>query len=266
MNRSDLNGQKFGKLTVLDYHGVDKYGQSEWLCECECGGKTIVKAYNLKSGRTTSCGCRRHEHFSDDLTGKQFGRLTVIDFDHTDSKGRAYWNCVCRCGKKIVVRQDELKSGHTMSCGCYARDVTRERCTKHGLTNERLYNIWRAMRHRCRDTENIRYGGRGIAVCDEWNDFETFYDWAMHNGYEPNLTIDRIDNDGNYCPENCRWVNSITQGNNRCTNRYIEYNDVKHTISEWSRIFGMHRETLRHRINNNNMQDFEDYFDARKNE
>ena len=266
MNRADLKGKKFGKLTVLDCCGVDKYGQTEWLCECDCGNKAIVKAYNLKIGKTTSCGCRKYERFSDDLTGKQFGRLTVVDFDHIDQHGRAYWSCVCQCGEKAVVRQDGLKSGHTISCGCYAKDSSRERSTKHGLSNERLYDIWRAMRHRCRNTEYARYGGRGIKVCDEWNDYETFYDWAIHNGYESDLSIDRIDNDGDYCPENCRWANNVTQGNNKSTNRYIEYNGISHTISEWSRIFGIHRESLRYRINNHNMQDFEEYFKLRKEE
>lgn len=87
-----------------------------------------------------------------------------------------------------------------------------------------------------------------------------FYDWAMHNGYSPELSIDRIDNDGDYCPENCRWADDITQANNKCTNRIIEYNGVTHTVKEWSRLFGVHYETLRHRISRNDMRDFEEYF------
>lgn len=260
MRRADFKGLKFGKLTVLDFYGVDKFGQSEWLCECECGNKTVVKMNNLKRGTTTSCGCRKHKRFSEDLTGKRFGRLLVIGFDHTGEKGHSYWNCECDCGEKAIVRRDQLLSGHTTSCGCYVSDVNRDRCTKHGLSNERLYDIWRAMKHRCKNTEISRYGGRGIEVCDEWNDFKAFYDWSIHNGYKPNLSIDRINNDGNYSPENCRWADNVTQGNNRCTNRYVEYNGFRHTISEWSRLFGVHRETLRYRINHGDMQDFEKYF------
>lgn len=263
MKRADLKGEKFGKLTVIDFYSIDKWGQSKWLCECECGNKTVVSMNNLKRGTTVSCGCRKYERFGENLTGKQFGRLSVISFDHMESKGRSYWLCECSCGKRVVARRDQLLSGHTTSCGCYAIDNTRERATKHGLSNERLYDIWRAMRYRCRnetDSRYFRYGGRGIKVCDEWNDFETFYNWAMQNGYEPNLSIDRIDNDGDYCPENCRWVNDITQANNKCTNRNVEYNGVTHTVSEWARLFGVHKETLRYRINHADMRDFEAYF------
>lgn len=261
MTRIDLTGKKFGKLTVLNFYDVDKYGQSEWVCECECGNKIIAKMGNLRRGHTTSCGCRKYERFSEDLTGKQFGRLAVLGFDHIGLKGRAYWCCRCQCGEMVVVRQDELKSGHTTSCGCYAIDINRERCTKHGLSTSRLYSIWRGMRERCRDTTYQRYGGRGITVCDEWNDFKKFYDWSINNGYDSDLTIDCINNDGDYCPENCRWTDYTTQGNNRCTNRYIEYNGETHTVAEWSRILNVHVETLRHRIKQGNMSDFRKYFD-----
>ena len=106
-----------------------------------------------------------------------------------------------------------------------------------------------------------RYGGRGIKVCDEWNkDFLCFYNWSISHGYSPELQLDREDNDGNYCPENCRWVNDITQANNKCTNRNVEYNGVTHTVSEWARLFGVHKETLRYRINHADMRDFEAYF------
>lgn len=263
MRRVDLTGKKFGKLTVLNFYDVDKYGQSEWLCECECGNKIVAKMGNLRRGHTTSCGCRKYERFSEDLTGKQFGRLTVLGFDHMGSKGRAYWCCKCQCGEVITVRQDELKSDHTTSCGCYAIDVKRERCTKHGLSNEKLYSVWRGMRHRCNSANYKRYGGRGISVCDEWNNFKMFYDWAVDNGYKPGLTIDRINNDGDYRPENCRWADDITQANNKCTNRRVEYNGIVHTVSEWARIFGVNRESLSYRIKHDNMRDFEEYFGGR---
>lgn len=257
---NDLRGQRFGRLVVLDYHGVDKYGQKEWMCKCDCGNETIVKAWNLKSGKTVSCGCRRYDRFSEDLSGKRFGRLIVIKFDHMGPKGRAYWLCRCDCGNEIIARQDGLKNGHTRSCGCYAVDTTKKLATKHNLSSDRLYSIWRGMRYRCRDTNAKRYGGRGIEVCDEWENFESFYNWAMDNGYEPGLTIDRINNDGDYCPENCRWADNITQANNKCTNRVIEYKGIAHTVKEWSRLLGIHYETLRHQLNCNDMHTFENYF------
>lgn len=260
MRRINLVGKRFGKLTVLKLSGVDKFGQSEWLCECDCGNQTIVKGGNLRNGHTTSCGCRKFDRFSEDITGKRFGRLKVLSFDHMESHGRSYWLCKCDCGNEIIVRRDQLLSGHTKSCGCYALDKTRERATVHGLCNTRLYGIWRAMRYRCRSKNYERYGGRGVKVCDEWENFETFYKWAMNNGYEDGLSIDRRDNDGDYCPNNCRWVDDTTQANNKSTNRMVEYNGISHTISEWSRIFGIHRETLSYRIKHGNMRDFEEYF------
>lgn len=260
MKRADFTGKNFGKLTVLNYYGTDKHGQSLWLCECECGNETVVTMSNLKRGHTTSCGCRKFEQFGENLTNKYFGHLKVLGFDHMGPRGRSYWQCRCECGEVVVVRRDRLISGHTTSCGCYATDVNKERMTKHGLSTTRLYSIWRGMRQRCRDTKYERYGGKGIQVCDEWDDFREFYNWAIHNGYEPNLSIDRIDNDGDYCPENCRWVDNIVQGNNKCTNRYIEYNGITHTVSEWSRIFGVHRESLNYRIKHGNMRDFENFF------
>ena len=119
---------------------------------------------------------------------------------------------------------------------------------------------------RCRreDNDNYnRYGGRGIDVCSEWDDFAEFQRWAIDNGYNEDLTIDRIDNDDGYCPENCRWVDTLTQGNNRTTNHVITYNGETHTIAEWSRILGIKYPTLYSRLNRGDMRDFEDYFDIR---
>lgn len=120
------------------------------------------------------------------------------------------------------------------------------------------------MRARCNNPKNHaykNYGGRGITVCNEWDeDFKSFYDWAMNNGYKPNLSIDRIDNDKGYCPDNCRWATRIEQSNNRRMCRHIIYNEVDHTIAEWSRILNVPYRNLRERINRGDMQDFERYF------
>lgn len=120
------------------------------------------------------------------------------------------------------------------------------------------------MRARCNNPKSHaykNYGGRGITVCNEWDEnFKSFYDWAMNNGYKPNLSIDRIDNDKGYCPDNCRWATRIEQSNNRRMCRHIIYNEVDHTIAEWSRILNVPYRNLRERINRGDMRDFERYF------
>lgn len=157
--------------------------------------------------------------------GQRFGRLTVIDGPlkkRESGRSRAYWLCRCDCEKTVWVRENNLKSGHTQSCGCLAAD-TRRHGKRFKYGNEyarkmRLYRIWSEMRYRCSKPTNKDfkyYGGRGIAVCAEWlYDFTSFREWAMSAGYQDDLTIDRIDVDGNYCPENCRWVTMSEQNKN----------------------------------------------------
>lgn len=189
-----------------------------------------------------------------DLTGKKFGRLRVVNRadDYISPKGyvAVNWLCKCDCGNTPIVRGCNLKSGLTKSCGCEKVDHPTQ--LKHGGKGTRLYKIWKSMRTRCNNPndKNYRYyGGRGISICREWNDFKAFKDWAMTNGYGDNLTIDRINNNGNYCPENCRWADSTTQANNTRRNHFIEYNGERHTLSEWSRITGISYQKIKDRIN-----------------
>lgn len=225
----DLTGQKFRRLTVTGFERTrDLRGNSRivWNCACDCGGFTKTHGTKLKSGHTQSCGCLQRERTSmasmNDISGMKFGRLTAIK--NAGSKNqRRMWECLCDCGNKCIVCESALTSGNTKSCGCIAKELLISRNTVHGKCGTRLYKTWRNMKTRCYNKNCVEYscyGGRGIKVCDEWlNDFSVFYDWAMEHGYDDNLTIDRIDNDKNYCPENCCW---ITRSEN-IRKRNVEY-------------------------------------------
>lgn len=189
-----------------------------------------------------------------DHSGERFGRLTVLKRVYVEQKGHrshAYWLCKCDCGNETVVDGSNLRRGTTKSCGCYQKESMDRFCT-HRKSNTRLYGIWRTMKTRCYNQSYDsfhRYGGRGITICDEWlNDFQSFYDWAMENGYSDDLTIDRIDNNGNYEPSNCRWATAKEQSNNTRRNVRIEFNGESHTMAEWSKILGIKYITLYKRI------------------
>lgn len=190
-----------------------------------------------------------------DLTGQRFGRLEVIGF-HGLERRQAMWDCRCDCGNMCVKRGYLLRSGQTVSCGCILHDILIERNTVHGLSKHPVYNIWQHMKKRCYNKNCLDYkdyGGRGITVCDEWkDDFRSFYDWSMANGWEKGLYIDRINNDGNYEPSNCRWTTMTVQANNTRRIHAITYNGKTQSMMDWCEELDLDYYCTRSRINNYN--------------
>ena len=186
-----------------------------------------------------------------DLTGQKFGRLTTLYRLH-NIKGKTKWLCVCDCGNLKEVILSDLLLGKSKSCGCLAKELVSSRSTIHGQCGTRLYRIWTKMKERCYTTTNKRYkdyGGRGVAVCAEWkNGFMSFYNWAMANGYDDTLTIDRIDVDGNYEPTNCRWITMKQQSRNKRSNIIFTYNGVTHCLIDWCNILNLKYNTIKMRI------------------
>lgn len=183
-----------------------------------------------------------------DLTGKEFGRILVLSRAVTRAKKGTRWKCKCTCGTIFFARSWNLRKGNTTSCGCYSAELK----FKHGRHPKKLYAVWHHMKDRCFNPNNSRYhryGGRGITICPEWRyDFAVFREWALTHGYQEGLTIDRIDNDGNYQPENCRWITNLEQQNNKANSRLITAHGETHTIAEWARILNIDPRTLHHRF------------------
>lgn len=187
-----------------------------------------------------------------DMTNLRFGRLTVLECVGRDNNGNALWRCKCDCGKENIVDGCRLRKGNTKSCGCYNIYRTKICNSTHRKSKTRLYAIWGGIKARCSNPKCEafkKYGGRGIKFCKDWVFYENFEKWALNNGYSSNLTIDRIDNDGNYEPSNCRWISSKEQSLNTSRNHYLELNGEKHTAYEWSVITGIRLSTILQRIN-----------------
>ena len=188
----------------------------------------------------------------------KYGMMTVIREVGRDYKSNAFVLCKCDCGCEKVVRLGSLKRGLIKSCGCYGRRLASERMKNnklgatHGLSKTRLYRIWQAMKARCTNCKNDRfkdYGGRGIKICDEWlGSFEVFRDWATSHGYSDKLTIDRIDVNGNYTPENCRWITNDEQQNNKRNNHLVNYKGRTYTLTQLSRKLNIPDSTLWYKL------------------
>ena len=189
-----------------------------------------------------------------DITGERFGRLVVVERVENDSNGQAMWLCQCDCGSEPkVIRGSQLRNGKISSCGCFHKEQLSDFRTTHGMAKCRLYRIWKNMKQRCCNKNHPRYldyGGRGITVCDEWvNDFTSFREWANSAGYNDGLSIDRIDVNSGYSPDNCRWADNKTQQNNRTTNHYITINNNTKTLREWCDEYKISYVLVRDRIN-----------------
>lgn len=271
-NRFDPNryiGNRYGMLTVIDFDH-DEINSNNVIhfmrCHCDCGNESIANLSHLINGHTTSCGCKKVRNV-ENFIGKRYGRLVVLGEDHEEYNQKRvvrYVKCHCDCGNDTIVNLQLLIDGTTKSCGCYNREIH----TKHGKSNHRLYNILTGMKQRCYNPKKDNYalyGGRGIRICDEWldhdNGFQRFYDWAMEHGYADDLTIDRIDSDGNYEPNNCRWVNALKQGKNIRANVFITYiyrldkkrvGYLTYCATDWGRITGTSYQTIRYNLEHRN--------------
>lgn len=203
------------------------------------------------------------------LIGQKFGRLTVIGLDDRGTR-KTYWVCQCDCGRMKSARSDGLLCGAIKSCGCMKKEQDRINLTSnhsHKQSGKRIYHIWQGIKGRCynsNDTRYHRYGGRGISMCDDWkNSFQNFYDWAMSSGYEENLTIDRIDNDGNYCPSNCRWATIKEQCDNRSTTIKITIGNVTKSLIEWCKVFEIEYPAAVNRYRRNEFISIDDLFNSK---
>lgn len=195
-----------------------------------------------------------------DLSGKRFGNLQVLSLAPKSGRGTR-WLCQCDCGNKTIVARNNLVYGNTKSCGCLVGKANSRKkygeksIQKEDSQTKRLYQIWQGMKARCYNKNNKDYkyyGKLGVSICSEWKDnFEEFYYWSMANGYKENLTIDRINNDKGYSPDNCRWVEQSEQKGNRRNVKMYEYNGESASLAEWARKMGISYKTLYARIHRN---------------
>lgn len=183
-----------------------------------------------------------------DLIGEKFGKLVVVEYVGMNKHKKSNWKCICECGETCICTTGNLKSGNSAKC----KKCKNKSQIKHKVSNNRILTIWSGMKRRCyveHDEAYPKYGGRGIKICDEWlNNVEMFEKWALENGYDDSLSIDRIDVNGDYCPENCRWADDLTQQNNRSNNHLLTFYGETKTIREWERVSGISRSTFMGRI------------------
>lgn len=258
-NYEDLTGRRFGRYTVLEYSHRGKNWAAHWRCQCDCGAVKVVAAGALRSGNTASCGCLFRENViarcRENLTGRRFGRLTVIGYAESYKRKYAKWRCQCKCGKEVVTRAATLKSGMTKSCGCLVREVSSQVNRTHGLTFKiPEYRCWIGMKTRCynrRERSWKNYGGRGIGVCASWR--KSFVAFLADMGRKPTAkhSLDRINVDAGYdcgkcqdckkrkAPANCKWATTAEQNRNQRSNWRISFGARTLTLAEWAEETGL---------------------------
>ena len=256
INLDDLIGKKFNKLTILSAtREYDNSLQRYIMCKCQCEcGKVIMCRYNsLIKNATKSCGCIQRKNL-DTLIGKVFGRLTVISAERRKqgTHYRIYCKCQCECGNIKEIVYDALRIGKTKSCGCN-RKSKQDKLKLCQEIKLKLYKIYYSIKTRCYNRKTYiykYYGGKGIKICDEWlNNFNNFYQWALANNYRINFSIDRININDNYCPENCRWIPRNEQNNNKGNNLAITINNETKTLSQWCKKYHANYSVVLKRIN-----------------
>jgi hypothetical protein len=185
------------------------------------------------------------------LVGNRFGKLLVIEKAES-LKGHTRWLCRCDCGKECIVHGNSLKTGNTTSCGCYRTENAKRLYSSVRQNDKHLYAVWNGIKQRCRNKNNLsykNYGGRGIKMDDEWaNNYETFYNWAINAGYQPGMEIDRIDNNGDYCESNCRFVSKEIQANNKRNVKLYIIDGVSKSLPQWCREYGQDYYLVRQRV------------------
>lgn len=247
-----LENKKFNMITVLheDFSYPKQSGkEARYICKCDCGKIFTCKKSSIVHEKSYSCGCKKRLY--NDFTNSRFGKLLALKPMGLNSHREMTWLCRCDCGKETITNAYSLKTGMTKSCGCL-RTAKRINAMCYKENYKHLHEIYTNMKTRCYNDKTEQYenyGGRGIIVCDEWlNSFKMFYDWAISNGYNKNLTLDRQNNDSNYNPNNCRWVNKTVQANNRRTNKILTVGKISDTMANWSRKSGTEYYKIQRRL------------------